>query len=245
VKLLRKLKDASVDLVLCDLPYGITNCGWDKKIDTAALWAQYVRVLRPHGAVVLFAQGAFSGELMAAAPAKWFRYEWMWDKVMASGWLNAKKMPMRQHETILVFGRQIHYFPQGVRKAKGRFRKGVGSSAIYRGAPRAGTTSNTRTGYPKSLLHFCRELHAGPAVKPVALLRYLIETYTRRGDTVLDNAMGTGSAGVAVVELGRVFVGMEIDRARFKVALVRIGAAVEDGQDTGGETAGATGEICR
>ena len=224
--MLPRLPDASVALVLCDLPYGVTDCRWDSKIDSAALWAQYLRVLRPRGAVVLFAQGAFAAELIGAAPEKWFRYEWVWDKEGCSGFLNATRLPMRAHELILVFGRKIRYFPQGLRRYSGR--QGTRTKTdVYR-VVHSKPTVQTRTGYPRTILRFAREHGAAPAQKPVALLEYLVRTYTRKGETVLDNAMGLGSTGVAAVNCGRRFVGMELDAKRFAVAQGRILAAVNE-----------------
>jgi site-specific DNA-methyltransferase (adenine-specific) len=220
-------------MVLCDLPYGVTNCEWDRKIDMRALWAQYERVLRPGGAVVLFAQCPFCWEAMAAAPKGWFRYEWIWHKGRRglTGFLNAKKMPMRAHEAVLVFGRGIRYRPQGLRP----FHRVHGGrrTAVYHGCAKAST--QTRTGYPNTVLEFAREDAAAPAQKPVALLEYLVRTYTRKGELVLDNAMGLGSTGVAALKCGRKFAGIEIDAERFGVARQRIEAALESPAAPGGQ----------
>jgi DNA modification methylase len=219
--LLPAVPDASVHLVLCDLPYGTTNCAWDKRIDAAALWREYLRVLSPRGVVLLFAQRAFAVEIVSAAPRGWMRYEWVWDKRGATGWLNARRQPMVAHELVLVFGRRIRYFPQGLRKCERHYRA-ARQSEVYHGNRR--DTVQVKAGFPTSLLRFPREKGAAPAQKPVALLEYLIRTYTRAGELVLDNAMGTGSTGVAAMQCGRRFVGMEIDPARYASAAARMEA---------------------
>jgi site-specific DNA-methyltransferase (adenine-specific) len=211
-----------VHLVLCDLPYGVTDCRWDRRIDAAALWREYARVLRPRGVVALFAQCPFCAELMNAAPRGWLRYEWAWDKAGASGFLNARRAPMRRHEAVLIFGRNIRYQPQGLTRVTPKYRSGR-TCEVYGAAARASV--RRFSGYPTTLIKFAREKGAKPAQKPVALLEYLIRTYTRRGELVLDNSMGLGSTGVAAVRTGRRFVGMELDPERFAEARVRIEAA--------------------
>lgn len=220
MRLMPRLARGSVELVLCDLPYGVTDCKWDRRIDAGKLWREYERVLAPGGAVVLFAQWKFSIELNAAAPAHWRRYEWIWDKRGASGWLSARRRPMVGHEMVLVFSPCApRYFPQGLRPCARKYRK-ASTSEVYHGGRTPGV--QRLRGYPTTLLRFARERGARPAQKPVALLEYLIRTYTREGETVLDNTMGLGSTGVAAVRCGRRFVGMEMDRERFAEARRRI-----------------------
>jgi site-specific DNA-methyltransferase (adenine-specific) len=221
LRLLPRVPEKSIQLVLCDLPYGVTDCPWDKRIDGEALWAQYARVLKPGGAVVLFAMMRFAVELVNAAPRGWFRYELVWDKRSVSGWLNAGRRPMVAHESLLVFGPSLpEYFPQGLRPC-GRVYKRGGVSEVYRG--RRTAAPQRWTGYAASVLRFPRERGAKPAEKPVALLDWAIRSYTREGDTVLDNAMGLGSTGVAAAKSSREFIGMELDGARFREAAARIG----------------------
>jgi site-specific DNA-methyltransferase (adenine-specific) len=212
----------TVAMVLCDLPYGSTECQWDHKIALEPLWREWRRVLKPRGAVVLFADSRYCQELRAAAPSAWFRYKWIWDKRGASGWLNARRLPMLAHEEVLVFGRQVRYFPQGLRPCRRRYRAAP-TSDVYHGGRQPHVQQ--WTGYPTSLLRFPREKGALPAQKPVALCEYLVRTYTRRGEVVLDSAMGTGSTGVAAVQAGRRFIGMELDEGRFGLAKGRIEAA--------------------
>ncbi len=210
-------------MVLCDLPYGVTDCRWDRKIDIRRLWEQWRRVAAPGAAVVLFAQGKFIAELMNASPYGWFRYDLVWDKRGASGFLNAKRVPMRAHESVLVFGQRLTYRPQGLRRVNRPVRAKTGTT-VY--GAHGNVSRQTHTGYPTSILRFAREQSAGACAKPVALLEWLIRSYTAEGAVVLDSAMGLGSAGVAAVRSGREFVGMEIDPERFKQAKARIEGAV-------------------
>lgn len=223
LELLPKVAARSVDLVLCDLPYGVTNCAWDRVMNLTTLWREYVRVLKARGTAVLFSMMRFSVALINAAPRGWFRYEWIWDKRAASGWLWAHHRPMVRHEQLLVFAPQMPgYVPQGLRPCAPKARAARGSETYGKCA---GGSVQTKTGWPTSILRFQREPGAKPAQKPVALLEYLIRTYTRRGGVVLDNSMGLGSTGVAAVKTGRRFIGMEIDAERFEVAGQRVEAA--------------------
>lgn len=217
--LLPRVRAGTVGLVLTDLPYGSTECRWDRKVDLEALWREWRRILRPRGAVVLFADSRYCQEIRAAAPYGWFRYKWIWDKCGASGWLNARRTPMLAHEEILVFGQRVRYYPQGLVACARKYRAGS-KSEVYGG----GRLPHVQrlTGYPKSILRFAREKGAVPAQKPVALLEYLIRTYTRRGEVVVDCTMGTGSTGVAAVGCGRGFVGIELDLDRFRMARKRV-----------------------
>lgn len=214
---------ASVDLVLCDLPYGITKCPWDRKIALEPLWRQYERICAPRGVIALFAQQPFATEL-AAPRLKWLWHDWVWDKGRATGFANAHRMPMRRHENVLIFYRKLpRYNPQGLRPCQPRSMPRR-TSEVYLAVGRDGYEQRM-TGYPQSILRFDRERGAVACQKPVELLEYLIRTYTRTGETVLDNAMGTGSAGVAAVRAGRRFIGIEIDGGRFDLASRRIGEA--------------------
>jgi site-specific DNA-methyltransferase (adenine-specific) len=224
LQLLGDLRESTVDLILCDLPYGCTDCKWDTAIDPTKLWDAYRRVLRPNGTVVLFGTDRFGFTLMAAAPWPWFRYAWVWDKRGASGFLNARKRPMLAHEMIFVFSpARPRYYPQGLKPC---FKRRTGSKAtdVY-GAQKAESPPQTLTGYPPTILRFAREKGAKPAAKPVALLEYLIRTYTMPGELVVDNTMGLGSTGVAAVNTGRRFIGMEMNSARFEKAEAAIAAA--------------------
>jgi site-specific DNA-methyltransferase (adenine-specific) len=223
------LADASVDLILCDLPYGMTDCAWDKRIPLDALWAQYRRVIKPNGAIVLTAAQPFAAALAASAPGL-FRYEWVWDKRFCTGFANAHRMPMRRHENVLVFYQHSPtYNPQGLRPIEGRPRCKQSNSDVYRVQVRRGYRQRF-TGFPNSILDIPRGRGLAACEKPIALMEYLIRTYSQPGDVVLDNCMGLGSTGVAAIRAGRRFIGMELDAERFTEARRRILAAARRSQ---------------
>jgi site-specific DNA-methyltransferase (adenine-specific) len=239
---MKEIEDGSIDMVLCDLPYGTTACKWDVIIPFDALWTQYRRVLRDKGAVVLTAGQPFTS-LLILSNLDWFKYALVWEKSRALGFHNAKNKPMNKHEDVLVFSpgtcanlspRRMTYNPQGLVRY-GRVVSGIKACAADKDGHRHGRPSDKAehlqefTNYPVSLLSFPNEgktLH--PTQKPVALLEYLIRTYTNEGDTVLDNTMGSGSTGVAAVQTGRKFVGIERDETYFDIAQKRIAAAVAE-----------------
>lgn len=222
LELMKTVPDGSVDMVLCDLPYGTTQNKWDAVIPFDQLWAEYRRVCR--GAIVLTAAQPFTSALVMSNPNQ-FKYQWVWHKE-PSGNLNAKKMPMPEHEDVLVFGSPM-YNPQGLRPTLRKRSASDNSKTSNYGAQKAKPYEQTVTGYPTSILPFAKErggVH--PTQKPVALMEYLIRTYTNPGDTVLDNTMGSGTTGVAAVNTGRHFIGIERDPAYFDVASARIDAAL-------------------
>ena len=223
---MKDLPDSSVDLVLCDPPYGTTECTWDHVLPFDKLWKEYRRVLKPTGIAVLFASQPFTTRLIGSNMAD-FRYCWYWKKNNVTGAMFAKVQPMRCIEDICVFYRKAPtYNPQGlIELEKPRQRKAERSDVygVYTGTPRPQRFTN----YPKHLLEFPNEavnsrnrLH--PTQKPVALLEYLVRTYTNPGETVLDNCMGSGSTGVACINAGRRFIGMEQDVGYFVIASNRI-----------------------
>ena len=224
LELMRAIPDGGIDMVLCDLPYGITECKWDKKIALGPLWEQYVRVARPGVVIALFAQQPFATELANGAPGKMLRYEWIWDKGCATGFANARRMPLRRHENILVFYKKLPtYNPQGLRPCFRTCRRRT-TERVYGITHRPRV--QTQTGYPQSIIKFSREHGAAACQKPVALLEFLIRTYTDEREVVLDNTMGTGSSGVAAANAQRSFVGIEMDPVRFRAAEERIAAAM-------------------
>lgn len=224
-----KLPAASVDLILCDLPYGTTQNKWDSVIPLDQLWAQYWRIAKPNAAVVLTATQPFSSALVTSDLRR-FKYEWIWRKSRVTGVLNAKRQPLRQHEVVLVFYRdQPTYNPQGIEDCSKRTGTGnvAGKASANYGAITQ-TADNrylqTQTGYPRSVLDI-PSVGGGtvhPTQKPVALMEYLIRTYTNPGDLVLDNTMGSGTTGVAAVNTGRRFIGIERDPNYFQIAQERI-----------------------
>lgn len=306
LELMKKLPDASVDMILCDLPYGTTACKWDSVIPFGPLWAEYRRVAKPNAAIVLTASQPFTSAAVMSNPDM-FRYSWVWEKEQGVNFLSAKKNPMKVHEDILVFyldeaevkGRSRkfselrdyfagerarlgltageikrilgndmggHYFTNGVQwtlpteenylklQATGGFCRdwsemkrqfdqiaeecriqyfpqmtvgkpyisGLGSSGEVTGNVSKTRTKNEGTRYPRSIQRFNRETGLHPTQKPVALMEYLIRTYTNEGELVLDNCMGSGTTGVACVNTSRNFIGMEMDDRYFEIAKKRI-----------------------
>ncbi|MBR5285449.1 MAG: site-specific DNA-methyltransferase [Clostridia bacterium] len=239
-----EIPDKSVDMVLCDLPYGTLNkknpnAEWDKPIDLKRLWNEYRRVLKPNGAAVMFGGGYFTAELMTSAPDLW-KYNLVWKKGnRPTGFLNANKQPLRLHEDICVFyDKQPTYNPQFtiglVCHSRGKAGNGLqGRNGCY-GDFKQTDAVITNEKYPTSILDFPKEYpqkyHS--TQKPVALLEWLIRTYTNKGNTVLDNCMGSGSCGVACVNTGRKFIGIEKNAEFFKTAAERIAKAERDKYDT-------------
>lgn len=233
LELMKDIPDRSIDMILCDLPYQRTKNDWDVAIPFDLLWLQYRRIIKDNGAIALFADGMFMADLMKSNPT-WWRYNLVWDKKLTSGFLNANRQPLRQHEEICVFyKKQPTYNPQ----------KTIGAKNHSKGKPK--TCANHNYGdfsfvdnadihgnmkYPTSILQFAKThpskaLH--PTEKPVLLLECLVKTYTIEGDWVLDNCMGSGSAGVACVNTGRNFIGMENKKVHFDTAEKRINEALE------------------
>lgn len=228
LEIMQEIPTGSVDMVLCDLPYGITRCKWDSVIPFAPLWEQYRRVAKESAAIVLFAAQPFTTALISSN-GRDFRYCWYWKKNNKTGALFAKVQPMRCIEDVVVFYRKPPtYNAQGLTRLKKPIIKGNTKGNVY--GSRKGNLQLC-TGYPHHLLEFPNEsadykkrLH--PTQKPVKLLEYLIRTYTNEGETVLDNCMGSGSTGAACVKTGRHFVGIEKDTQYFSVAKERIEAEI-------------------
>ena len=220
---MKNIPDKSIDMILCDLPYGTTHNKWDNVIPMKPLWEQYNRIIKDHGAIVLFSQMPFGASLIMSNP-KMFRYEWIWEKNQAVGFLNAKKMPLRKHENILVFYKHLPtYNPQGLIKLDEPIYE---EGSANRNGKNYGVADKsfirTHTNYPTDIITFSKDSGYHPTQKPVDLLEYLIKTYTNEGDLVLDNCMGSGSTGVACVNTNRDFIGMELNEEYFKIACGRI-----------------------
>ena len=219
------IPDGSVDMILCDLPYGTTQNKWDSVIPFEPLWREYWRVLKPNGAVVLTAQPPFD-KVLGSSQVKFLKYEWIWEKYQGTGHLNAKKQPMKCHENVLVFYReQCTYNPQ-VSEGK-PYTQASGRASKNYGSQRQVVTENKGERYPRSVLKIAhdKDLKVHPTQKPVALMEYLIRTYTDEGETVLDNCMGSGTTGVACKNTRRNFIGIERDPEYFRIASDRIAAA--------------------
>lgn len=218
---MRTLSSASVDMILCDLPYGTTQNKWDSVLPLDQLWAEYWRIAKPNAAIVLTAQPPFD-KLLGASCLQHMQYEWIWKKTRATGHLNAKRQPMRAHENALVFYRSTPtYNPQGlVRKAVPTIRKGGNNGTNYGKSDRDAVQEFT--GYPSSVIEFASESGFHPTQKPVALFEYLIRTYTNPGDTVLDNTAGSGTTAVAAEQSGRRWICIERDEEYSLKAMARL-----------------------
>lgn len=224
LELMNDISDNSVDMILCDLPYGTTKCKWDVIIPFDKLWEQYNRIIKDNGAIVLFGSEPFSSYLRISN-VKNYKYDWVWDKVKPSGHLNAKIMPLKQHEIISVFcNGKLNYYPIMINQKERVSKNYLNNKTDLFGNEKQVTSLRT-TKYPKTILSFSNAIQKGklhPTQKPVALLEYLIKTYTNEGETVLDNCMGSGSTGVACVNTNRKFIGIEKDDKYFKIAKERI-----------------------
>ena len=215
-----KLPPASVDLILCDLPYGTTRNRWDSVLPLGLLWKLYETVLKPNGAVCLFAQTPFD-KALGASNLKMLKYEWIWQKTQGTGHLNARRAPLKAHENILVFYKnQPPYNPQMTEGKPYKCVSGRGSSNYDRQVNTL--TVNTGYRYPTTVVRFNSDKGLHPTQKPQALCEYLIKTYTEPGAVVLDNCMGSGTTGAAAVKLGRKFIGIEKDPKYFETAKQRI-----------------------
>ena len=224
LELMAHIPDGSVDMILCDLPYGTTACKWDTVIPFEPLWEQYKRIAKPNAAIVLTASQPFTSALVMSNAAM-FKYEWVWEKSLKTNFLNAKKQPLRSHESILVFSeKQSTYNPQGLRA--GNISGGNRLTNSY-GTWEPNNHKQEQTGYPSSVLKISNpnQGNVHPTQKPVALMEYLIRTYTNEGETVLDSCMGSGTTGVSCVNTGRNFIGIEQDDKYFAIAKQRIESA--------------------
>ena len=220
---MKHIPDRSIDAVICDLPYGTTRNQWDSVIPFDKLWAEYKRICKPNAAIVLFSQQPFTSALVMSNLQQ-FRYEWIWQKNIAVGFLRANERPLRAFENVCVFYKERPtYNPQGVRKCHKVQRRGrVGDNYA------TGTSNEYVTeyeNYPKNILTFDKDSDVfHPTQKPVDLLRYLVLTYTNEGDTVLDNCIGSGTTAIACIKGKRHFVGFELNKGYFDKACKRIKA---------------------
>lgn len=230
LELMKQIPDQSIDMILCDPPFGTTSKNkWDIIIDPNLMFKQYKRIIKQNGAILLFSQLPFACDLINAN-RKHFRYEWIYQKPNAAGFLNANRMPLRSHENILVFYKNLPtYNPQKTKGNPYKAKTGNTTSSNYgnfNGNFHAENLSGER--FPKDIIKFNKEQGLHPTQKPVKLLEYLIKTYTNEKDTVLDNCMGSGSTGVACVNTNRNFIGMELDEKYFKIAKQRIEKVKEE-----------------
>lgn len=231
IDLMKNIPDKSIDMILCDLPYGVTQNKKDIVIPFDELWNAYERIIKDNGVIVLFGQGTFYIDLVNSN-RKLFRYDLVWDKQLTSGFLNAKRMPLRQHEQIAVFYKKLPTYNPQFTQGKPLHSKGTSYKNKEHKNDNYGNfhiTDDSRAGstekYPTSILSFAKP-HPSVAKhrteKSVELLSYLIKTYTNEGDLVLDNCMGSGSTGVACINTNRNFFGIELDKDFFKIAEERL-----------------------
>lgn len=229
LNLMPNIPSKSIDMICADLPFGTTKCKWDSRIDLNRLWPEYERVIKDNGAIILFAQTPFD-KVLGASNLKLLRYEWIWEKTSATGRLNANKMPMKAHENILVFYKKLPtYNPQKTTGHKrkvstGRHKRNCIESEIYNKGQKLTTYDSTER-YPRSVQAFPSDkqknnLHS--TQKPVALIEYLIRTYTNKGELVLDNAAGSGTTGEAAINTERDFILIEKDPKIYAICKNRL-----------------------
>ena len=226
LELMKDIPDKSIDMILCDLPYGTTQCKWDTVIPFELLWEQYNRIIKDNGAIVLFGREPFTSHLISSN-IKGYKHKWVWNKKQSGSFQNAKWMPLQIEEDIIVFskkGERVNYYPI---MRKGKMRKRGGAKAKNMTTGDGWTENYTKYSdeyYPVNIIEIANprigKLH--PTEKPVELCEYLIKTYSKEGDTVLDNCMGSGSTGVACMNINRNFIGIELDNTYFEIAKNRI-----------------------
>lgn len=235
LELMPQIADASIDLILCDLPYGTTNCKWDTIIPFDKLWEQYERIIKPNGAIVLTAQQPFTSALIMSN-TKLYKYNWHWNKVKPSSFMNAKNAPMKKIEDVCVFSfgtvangspKLMKYNPQGLIEC-GKMRPPKNDSVpeqstIGKRPSRANSYKQEFTNYPNDLIEFSFETKPfHPTQKPISLFEFFIKTYTDEGDTVLDNCIGSGTTAIACKRTGRNFIGIEKEQSYFDLANKRL-----------------------
>ena len=235
LEVMKDIKDESIDCIICDLPYGVLNKkseggSWDSIIPLEPLWEQYLRVIKPNGAIVLFCQGMFTAKLIMSQPKIW-RYNLIWDKVLKTGFLNANRMPLRQHEDIAVFyKKKPTYNPQMVKCEPHQRNHGKGkneqpTNRCYGNFVSTPTIISDEK-FPTSIISIPKQHINGksyhPTEKPVKLIAYLIRTYTNEGDVVLDNCMGSGTTCVAAIREKRKYIGIEKEPKYFAIAQERV-----------------------
>lgn len=223
LEVMKTIPDQSIDFCLTDPPYGTTACKWDSVIPFEPMWEQLKRIVKPNGAIALFGSEPFSSALRMSN-IKNYRYDWIWKKQKPTGFLQARKMPLREHENISVFYKKLpSYYPQGLKSVNIKNgRKNKSARGVYNKCK--GEDYIQKEGnFPRSILSFNTDTASKhQTAKPVPLLEYLIKTYTLEGETVLDFTMGSGSTGVACKNLNRDFIGIEKDEKYFQIAKERI-----------------------
>jgi site-specific DNA-methyltransferase (adenine-specific) len=219
LEVMKDIESGSVDAIITDPPYGTTACKWDSVIPFEPMWEQLNRVIKPNGAIVLFGSEPFSSALRMSN-IKNYKYDWVWHKNNKTGFLNAKKMPLKNIETISIFQKRIKYNPQGLKPFNRIVKRGSNGNNYSKSGVK---NLQEFTNYPTQYINFkCQGKTVHPTQKPVLLMEYLIKTYTNENETVLDFTMGSGSTGVACVNANRNFIGIEQDENYFNIAKKRI-----------------------
>lgn len=240
LELMKNIPDGSVDMILCDLPYGTTACAWDTIIPFEPLWEQYKRIIKPNGAIILTASQPFTSALIMSN-VEWFKYEWIWEKSRPTGHTQSKNKPMKKHENVLVFssGTTVHatqssdrmpYFPQGLIELETPYirKKRNKAGEISPARPSHRDVVQKFSNYPTSILKYASTNdYIHPTQKPVALFEYLIKTYTNEGETVLDNTAGSGTTAIAAINTNRNWICIEKDADYYSKACARIAAHQE------------------
>jgi len=234
IEQMKLIPDKSIDFICCDLPYGTTKCKWDSVLDLDKLWEQYKRIIKDRGAIVLFAQTPFD-KVLGCSNLKWLKYEWIWEKTQATGYFNAKKMPMKAHENILVFyNKTPKFYPQKTEghKPVNTYTKKAdvcNKTEVYGKVKNDVSGGGETDRYPRSVQIFASDkqktkldgtIH--PTQKPVLLLEMLIQSYTTEGETVLDNTFGSCTTGIACINTNRNFIGIENNKEYFNISLKRV-----------------------
>ena len=226
---MKRIPDGSVDMILCDLPYGTTACKWDTVIPFEPLWAEYERIIKDNGAIVLFGSEPFSSKLRISN-LKHYKYDWIWNKTTFANQMCAKFQPLKIQENISVFSKKKHiYHPQGLIEINKITKQGSRITDNNGGGRRKTEYFQQYTNYPRNILEFKldkEKLHS--TQKPVALFEYLIKTYTNEGETVLDNCMGSGTTAIACINTNRNYIGFELDKHYCEIANERIRKAVDE-----------------
>lgn len=233
---MKRIPNGSIDCIICDLPYEVLNKGneaakWDRIIPFEPLWEQYERVIKKNGAIILFAQGMFTAKLMMSNEKLW-RYNLVWDKCRATGFLNANRMPLRYHEDLLVFYKKLPTYNPQMEELNGREPNHNQAHGLHKeknqcyGSVKRINPTYADKKHPRSIIKIkavhCNEGQHHPTQKPVALLEYLIKTYTNEGETILDNCIGSGTTAVAAIRTKRNFIGFELQKEYFDIANKRI-----------------------
>ena len=230
---MNRIDDHSIDMILCDLPYGTTACKWDIIIPFEPLWKQYKRVIKKNGAIVLFGSEPFSSYLRLSNIV-WYKYDWIWRKNRPTNFAHAKNKPMKAHEIISIFseGTTVHktqsknrmpYYPQGLKEINEYVDYTCNTDTFFSKRKSHGAFIRTHTGYPHTVLEYSTDMsNLHPTGKPVALVEYLIKTYTNENEVVLDNCIGSGTTAIAAINTNRGYIGYELDADYYQIAIERI-----------------------